>query len=470
LVQQLGRRLLSVYLVVTLVLGVALVTVVLRLGTSGFHTFQVPGHGSSLAVNFIAFCLSWLLLGGLIGLTQFPSRFRRHAAFVLVSTLMAFAYLNVVREPHQIAVGDFGAYFHAAECVRQGVPIEQKPDRLYLYPPLLATVLSPLVPLGLEDAAKAFRLFNYGAVLLLLPLLYLSLLRYRFTPEIAAFAVLCALAANVPIARTLIYNQINLHVENLILVSLLVFGRHTWLSALCLALAAQLKVSPLVLALPFVLTRAWRWCGWFVGWQLAIIALTSLANSPQYYIEFVQQSASLRETALRNVSVDALMYNTFRLAGLDGWAGRDALALVLRGVLGVAVLMVYWRLARRRLVIDEDGDARVIATGFAILPLLMIAVSPSIWEHHFVFLILPMLVLASVLREPRDVCLYGLAYVFVFLFPVYDIYPVSYLRLIAILLLLALYARLARRHVEGEASWFRDLKQRLAAAFVTAQT
>jgi hypothetical protein len=94
----------------------------------------------------------------------------------------------------------------------------------------------------------------------------------------------------------------------------------------------------------------------------------------------------------------------------------------------------------------------------------MLAVSPSIWTHHFVLLMLTMLVLASILRAPWEFWLFVYTYAFIFLIPVYDIYFVSYLRLLGLILLIVLVNGAAKRPTDAAPEWFRRLNQQLAPA------
>jgi hypothetical protein len=459
--QNLGKRFLAVYSLASLLLGLGLGYLVLRHGSKGFYAIQAPGHGSSLVLNFIVFCISWILIGLLIGLSQFPHFAKRHGIFIFVFALIAFAYLNVIREPHQVVYGDFRAYFLAAVDMTRNQPIQQAPDRLYLYPPLLATILSPFVFLGLESLVKGFHLLNYFALLLHAMLLYLVLQRYRFSRDLAAIVIFVNLIANVPISRTLIYHQVNLHVANLILTSLLLYEKHNFLSALSLSVAIHFKVYPLLLVFPFLVCKQWRWLLWFLVSQAIIVASTSMLNSPYYYLDFIRQLKGLSETALRNSSVDSFLYNTMRLLGIDIPSWNQLLARALRLLLAVGILRVYYQLLDQRVFTGgESRNNRVILNSYVILPLLMIAVSPSIWEHHFVFLILTMVVLFSVLKNAREWWLYLTSYVFIFLIPVYDIYPVSYLRLVAIVLLIGLFHVVAKDQTDGEPGWFARLKTR----------
>ena len=192
--KELGRRFFWIYLTLTLCFALALGILLLRYGATAFFAIQTPTRASSPGMNFVVFCASWLFIGLLICLSQFPSFARRHAAFLVVYLLIGFSYLNIVREPHRVGYdqqtyGDFIVYFLAAVDMSVDQPIEQKPGRLYLYPPFLATLLSPFVSLGIHRLVLIFQVSNYIALLLLMILPYLVLQQYRFSKELAAIAL-----------------------------------------------------------------------------------------------------------------------------------------------------------------------------------------------------------------------------------------------------------------------------------------
>jgi hypothetical protein len=84
------------------------------------------------------------------------------------------------------------------------------------------------------------------------------------------------------------------------------------------------------------------------------------------------------------------------------------------------------------------------------LLVLMVMVSPVIWEHHPVFLALSYVAIATVLT-PADWPLFGLAYFLEFLMPTFDFYPWSYGRLVSPLILLFLAWR---RRADGQSAAF----------------
>jgi alpha-1,2-mannosyltransferase len=451
-VQQVLRRLLLGYALLSLfgVVGLA----ALFFGTSAGRGVAALGAGQGSSIDFVAFALSWLLIGAILWCSQQPRLIRDHLPFLAGFFFVSFGYLNTIREPHQVLYGDFPAYFLAARNMYAGIPWGQTlgtegPLGPYLYPPLLATLLAPFTPFGLDRLVQVFDIFNYFAVLALQVLLYLVLRRYGFSSRGAAVASFLALIVNVAILRTLIYRQVNLHVLNLLLLSLAAYGLSTPLSAAALGLAVQLKVSPLLLVLTFVYMRDWWWLCCFVATQVVIVLATSVATSPTYYVQFLSQVADLHETATRNVGVDVVLYNVVNflpdsLSGaLRPWETQVAVGL--RVVLAAVTLLATWRLVRGTSLTIAANRRRVLLGGFVGLPVGMLLAAPTIWEHHFVFVVLTVLVLLPALREAWEFVVWGLGYVFMFLQPVYDVFPVSYTRLAGLLFVLVLLHRVANR-------------------------
>ena len=140
----------------------------------------------------------------------------------------------------------------------------------------------------------AFLTVNVAALLLLFVLLVRLLQRFNFSAPLAALTTLLALTANVAVLRTMHYGQINIVVLDLILATLLLYPRRPILSAVALALAMHLKVSPALLVLPFLLTRDWKWLASFALTTLIVVALTSLANDFSCSQEHCQVLLDLR--------------------------------------------------------------------------------------------------------------------------------------------------------------------------------
>lgn len=443
--KRVGRKLLLTWAAISAASVVALAAGIALRGLSFFYAFQGPADASLVEVKFLVFVVAWFALGCGLALTQQPDLLRRHGAFLVAWGLLALGYLNWVRGPHKVEHKDFSNYFTAAVHMRDGLPLTNDPFQLYLYPPLLATLIEPLTFLGLGPASWLFRFGNLVSVILLAWLVYQIAQRMGANRITAVVLMFGALSFNVAVADTLAAQQVNLHVVNLIFASLLLLPGHVALSAIALAVGVQLKVYPVLLAVPFVLMRQWRWCAWFAATLLLIVAGTSLVNSPDYYRQFIERLSTLEEYGIRNASIASLLHNTATYAGWSLGPAERPIALALTA--GCASLVIWWGWPAVRegvLFPDTERRERVIGSAFAVLSVVMLVVSPSIWPHHLVFALFPALALALAVRTPADGAYLGVAWFLIALVPVHEIYPLAYLRLAGLLLLGFLFRNVAR--------------------------
>jgi len=388
------------------------------------------GPGSNPHVTGMAVLLAWLTLG--ITLTMLTSRTITpwRAAIVVAYACLALLYVNIMRE--RTYYGDFDNYFHAALNLRDGTTLPAR----YLYPPLWASLLAPLTAFGGEWTfafAWALNLLSTLAFFLLLPHV---LERYGFSRPLALLVTLFFGIVNVPILRTLGYAQINMHVLVAVLFALYLYPRRWFWSAAALALAVHLKISPLALALPFVLVRDVRWLASF-ALSIAILALVpALAYGWQPYADVLNNLRHIAEAnglTFRDTSIDSFV----RATGLALHTDLDLLIWPGKIALAAACLVVAFTHVRRGTFVRADLPAAAVYNAMPALLILMVMVSPLVWEHHPVLLALSYIAVATVLA-PSDWALFVFAYFLEFLMPTFDFYPWSYGRLVSPLILLLL--------------------------------
>jgi hypothetical protein len=348
----------------------------------------------------------------------------------------------------------------AAFDLAEGRPLHER----YIYPPLLAAACELLVPLGRGGMRVALWIANVLAVAAFPGLLALALARYGFGRRVATLLALAFVAINVPVLRTLVYGQVNLHVANLILLALLLQPRLPAGSALALALAVQLKTSPIVLVLPFVTGRSWRWLAAFAAWMAAVAGAIYAAHGAQPFLDFVHNARGVyqwSDLSFRENSIDSLLRSTSALLG-GPFAFLET--AVVRQLVTAAVLLLALAVAGaaigRGAFVPGRGAVSDVLNGWPALSLLMLLASPLVWEHHPVFVALPFLVITRRLQAPWEWALWSLAYGIVYLLPTFDFYPWSFGRLAGLLTLLALLYRTSGRREDGEV--FRLAQERIA--------
>jgi hypothetical protein len=415
------------------------------------------GPISDLRVTLLCVAAAWLLIGLFLFVLGRRAWTVERAAFWLAFALLAGSYLNVVRERPMF--GDVFDYLAAAQQIMKGEPLHAR----YLYPPLLATLLAPLAKYGETPMYLLLLGLNLLSVMALFVLLRRTLMRYGFADLAATLLSFAALCANVAVLRTLFYMQTNLHMTNLMLLCLLFYPASPFASALALGLAVHIKTSPLVLALPFALNRDLRWLAWFALVLGGIVALTSYANGFAHYREYYDNVSNIYRANginFRENSLDSLVRGT--LAAFRADVDRATrLLYVLRGLLFAFALWLCHAAVKARTFSAARGSSGVLAPrearvldSYPILMLLLMTVSPLIWEHHPVLVVLPLLVMLKVIDREGDAVLWLLAWCLLFVVPTFDLYPFSYRISLGCALAYWLLFRLVRRRDVREGRWF----------------
>jgi hypothetical protein len=417
-------------------------------GPEVFSALVQVGPVSGLKLTYSAVGLVWLASGLLLALLR-QAAFRARFGLVAIGSFVVLAlYANVLRERSEYP--DAGDYMRAAFDLSEGRPLHER----YIYPPLLAAACELLVPLGRGGMRTALWIGNVLAVGAFAGLLSLTLVRYGFDRRVSVCLVLAFMAVNVPVLRTLVYGQVNLHVANLILLALLAYPRFPVWSALGLALAVHLKSSPVVLVLPFLTERNGRWTAAFVAWLGAVAGAIYAVHGVQPFLDFLHNARGVyawTDLSFRENSIDSFLRSTAAvLGGPFGLVDQPVVRLlakasVLAPALAVAVVSI-----RRGAFVSPRGPGKDVLNAWPALAVLMVLASPLVWEHHPVFVALPFVVITRRLQAPGEWAAFSLAYLVVFLLPTFDFYPWSFGRLAGLLVLLALLYRTSGRERDGD--------------------
>jgi hypothetical protein len=159
---------------------------------------------------------------------------------------------------------DFLCYYEAGRVVRHGANIFDPAalnNHAYIYSPALASFFSAveLLPSGQAERVSywAWNALNFWAVPVFFLLLMATLRRFGVSGPGAWIGVAAALVCNVPLQRTLLMSQLNLHVMNLIFAGLLLYPKRPGAAGSLLGFAAVL-VGPVLLVVPFMAAGRWR--------------------------------------------------------------------------------------------------------------------------------------------------------------------------------------------------------------------
>jgi len=394
-------------------------------GTEGFEVAIQRGPISNLPVTLAAVSATWLLGGLFIFLLSSDRLNAQTAPSWAGFFLVALVYLNLLRERPDY--GDIEYYTRAALDLAAGNPLPPQ----YFYPPFWASLLAWLAPLGEDGIFLAVWLLNLLGLFFFYFLLSKTLTLYGFSPRLAALVATVFMLANAPLLRTMVYMQVNLHVLNLVFLSLILFRRSPALSALAMAAAVHLKASPAALVLAFLLVWDWRWLAWAALSFLLVGLAPVAAHGVTPYLDFFHNTLDLAAghgLSFRENSFDGLFMALGEFLNLA--PGLDRLgAATSKAALFAAALLVMRRNIRQE-TFFSGRDARLF-NAIPALFILMTLASPIVWEHHAIFLSLPFLLLLKKLDTPSEWAFFGFAYFLEFLLPTFDFFPWSYGRLAA---------------------------------------
>jgi hypothetical protein len=418
--------------------------------------------GMSYGRSFLPFELLGLTGGAaLAAIAVFEARRRRpHGPrewiALAVPCLLALHFLTLTSEYAQRRF-DYDCYEYAGRALLAG----ESPYRvglIYLYPPLTAQVFAQAHTAVAAASAwlgasadrdlvwdRVFYLYQCAQVLLVVAAYFLCL-RYARTAGISGWWLPLLVGALVmfdnAVFRTLRHGQVNLWLLDLSLAGLLFARSRPAAAGAALAVAAHLKLYPLIALLPLLVSGRWRAAALAVaGFGALVLVSAGFGRDAWLWLEYL---ALLRqdfpgEIAFRNNSLHSLLYN------LDvlwlGGSGRGP--LVSLGVRAGAALFGAWflvRLVRReriRRAEDASAEARHFAGHVADALAFALLVSPSVWEHHYV-MALPLAIHALATRGRERPVAVVACILAMLAMPTFDVFPLGHHRLAGMLGLLLL--------------------------------
>jgi hypothetical protein len=216
-----------------------------------------------------------------------------HRVFIAASVLGLLIGLDtLVLHLRLDPLADVRAYYDAGTRLNAGLPLyiqtaTTDDPGFYRYPPLLAIAFRPLALLPYETAALIWE--GFLIVLFIGTLIRLGL-RNEWTWIVTGW-----LAA--PIAWSLVVGQAQ------VAVTFLVALGAPW----AIAVAGNLKILPVVVAIFWIGRRDWRAVGWFVAWMVGL-ALFSFILEPTATVAFLGFSDLTQVGNVENRSLYALSH------------------------------------------------------------------------------------------------------------------------------------------------------------------
>ncbi|HEY7969178.1 MAG TPA: glycosyltransferase 87 family protein [Candidatus Limnocylindrales bacterium] len=215
----------------------------------------------------------------------------RFAMLVGIALGIETVVLHLMTDP----LADVHAYYDAAARLNAGQPLYVQPAGIddaafYRYPPLLAILFRPLALLPFGLAAAIW--------MTLIALMFVAtLVRLDLRRPLTLFVV-CALA--LPIGWSIVIGQAQ------VAVTLLLALGNPW----AVALAANLKVFPILVAIWWLGRRDWRPLGWLAVWVAALIGvqLVLAPSDTLAYLSFLRLDQVGSVISLSPYSISPLLW------------------------------------------------------------------------------------------------------------------------------------------------------------------
>ncbi|WP_017663353.1 glycosyltransferase 87 family protein [Baaleninema simplex] len=380
-------------------------------------------------------------------------------------TLLVFLFITT--EFSQVS-RDYIAYQKAAEALIEGGALYADRAQLYIYPPLLAQLLAN----GYRAIAFFYDIFGapqelpaWDAVFYIYQCLqYFAIaiayfLSLKFVRDIgfrsrffSKMLVTATFIINEPLYRTFHFNQINIWILNAFLMGIVLLQNRAIASGIAVALGVHLKIYPILLAVPWAIarTRTAILSGISTFFIVLFFQTHQASNLSvwQDFLNYISRGVE-KPTAYRNNSIYSLVYNSFksllRILGIPNetdWVFQaiDTFVAVLTFLI---ILEFCRRLIQRekqykilRSNLNETSCAIYRNYGHSLDAIaLSLLISPSVWVHHYVIAV-PLVLWAIVTQYKYRPQLPWLGTFLIIGLPTFDIFPLSYHRLLGTVLLL----------------------------------
>ncbi len=330
------------------------------------------------------------------------ARFTAVVAVVLYGARATQQMFSPLPAINRVNVVDFAQYFHAAADLNAGRDpyhyflqncANQWCAGGYIYPPLHAELLRPLVGLGMVGSARVWLLVSH--ILLIATVLVVRRALGTTVSRTTQAVLLSATLVFLPLYQSLYSVQVGILL--MFLLAMVGFGLvrgSEGLSGAALACAAVLRVTPFTLV-PLLVNRrslsrprgTIAMAGVTLGLLLTLQALTPATW--EYFTKVLPRLGS-GTGFLENQSLMAVLERTADLTS------NGAAAIAPKAALVIAALMVLltWLLTLR----TDTPESRPIA--FAAFVALVPVVSSVTWQHHLVTELLAIAFLAPAVTKP----------------------------------------------------------------------
>jgi hypothetical protein len=272
---------------------------------------------------------------------------------------------------------------------------------LYIYPPTLADLMTPLTFLPPAGALIAWNLLNL-AMIVLVSVVLMRLQGVRNPVLASLIAVLLLLFR--PTLNCLYWGQVSILLLFLVVAGLSLYASgQKSLAGFMFALAAAIKLTPLIVIVPLIAWRDWKSLRAIAFWGAVILGTLWMVNgSGTLNLYFLHQLPSMSGGDLgggdfsNNRSLGNIFYEYLRGSGHA--AAPIWLAWAVRLVSALVLCLAGWLSLLRKDDMPADGQR---LESFSIFLLLACCISPYSWLYAYVFCAPELVILGKRIWERR---------------------------------------------------------------------
>lgn len=303
---------------------------------------------------------------------------------------------KIIVNPQLDSANPDSAYGRAAKSLSTDPNKDSAAVTQYLYPPFFSLLISPLTFLSFKNAVQIWYFLSFlfigMSVFLTVKMFDKNLLTAILTAGLITFFAEFIFpmqdllwAGNVGAAILFLYTAaIYLQKNN-----------YPALSALLIAVAVFIKLTPLILIPLMIIRRQWKWLAAFAGWSVLLLAISFWQLGWQNHREFLTKimpamSAGIAERNNRTLLslfqfIELRKIPTIENIGSEDAALRANSTILFKIPAALALLGTLYYFRR-----DNKTASQLISEMYALV-LLSLIVSPISWRHSYILALAPLI-------------------------------------------------------------------------------
>ena len=271
-----------------------------------------------------------------------------------------------------------------------------KVELQYLYPPFFALLISPLTYLPFQIAAQVWYVLTYLFVGISIFLTVKMAYKNFLTAILAAGFLLLLADLAFPLQDLLWVGNVGALILFFCATGIyLQKNNRSASSALFIALAVFIKLTPLIIVPLMIMRRQWKWLGAFATWSVLLLAVSVWQLGWQNHNEFLTKvmpamSNGVAERNNRSL-LSAFQFIKFGKIPLseDIQSGAVVMPKSSEGLFKISAALIFFGILYYLWRVNKTASGLV--TEMYLLLLLSLIISPVSWRHGYILAVVPMI-------------------------------------------------------------------------------